>query len=384
MGKVIGHQAFFHELDLFRMDQYVMGVWDFGALRMHSRRMAAALAAVGLLLAPAQAEEGAGTVPVIYVTDLYHPHQDPDDHFDLATLFALPEFDIRAVVIDLGKEGVGRPGIVPLRQMMYLAGRTVPCATGLTANLESPEDPAIGQPAEAQAGVNLILETLRESGSRVTVFTTGSLRDVAAAYNRAPDVFQDKVGRLYVNAGHSAGGQEWNVGLDPHAYVRILRSPLPVYWVPCFGKLGFESLWNFEHGDMLDAAPPPLQNFFLYALCKADPGKVDPLAALTAPVDEDAKARFWDQKRNMWCTAAFLHATGREQGPFRFQKMHVHVNDAGKTTLVSKGEGVAIWTFRSEAPVAYRMFMRGALRSLFADMAIAPEIEATESEPELN
>ena len=29
-------------------------------------------------------------VPVIYCTDLFHPHDDPDDHFDLATLFALP------------------------------------------------------------------------------------------------------------------------------------------------------------------------------------------------------------------------------------------------------------------------------------------------------
>ena len=41
-------------------------------------------------------------VPILYSTDLYHPHDDPDDHFDLLTLFAIPEFDIRGIVIDTG------------------------------------------------------------------------------------------------------------------------------------------------------------------------------------------------------------------------------------------------------------------------------------------
>ena len=39
-------------------------------------------------------------MPIIHVTDLYHPAQDPDDHFDLATLFALPEVEIKAVLLD--------------------------------------------------------------------------------------------------------------------------------------------------------------------------------------------------------------------------------------------------------------------------------------------
>ena len=59
-------------------------------------------------------EQAVDTVPIIYTTDLYHPHDDPDDHFDLATLFALPEFDIRAIVIDMGARGEGRPGTVAI------------------------------------------------------------------------------------------------------------------------------------------------------------------------------------------------------------------------------------------------------------------------------
>ena len=39
---------------------------------------------------------GKAQIPIVHYTDLFHPPDDPDDHVDLATLFALPEFDIRA------------------------------------------------------------------------------------------------------------------------------------------------------------------------------------------------------------------------------------------------------------------------------------------------
>ena len=39
-------------------------------------------------------------VPILYSTDLHHPHMDPDDDFDLATLFPIREFDIRSIVLD--------------------------------------------------------------------------------------------------------------------------------------------------------------------------------------------------------------------------------------------------------------------------------------------
>ncbi len=37
------------------------------------------------------AENDALRIPVLYSTDLFQPYDDPDDHFDLATLFGLPE-----------------------------------------------------------------------------------------------------------------------------------------------------------------------------------------------------------------------------------------------------------------------------------------------------
>ena len=40
-------------------------------------------------------------VPVIDITDLYHPYQDPGDNFDLIAAYALPEIDLRAVILRL-------------------------------------------------------------------------------------------------------------------------------------------------------------------------------------------------------------------------------------------------------------------------------------------
>ena len=45
-----------------------------------------------------------GRIPVVYCTDLFHPHQDPDDHLDLATLFSMSEFDVKAILLDQGKK----------------------------------------------------------------------------------------------------------------------------------------------------------------------------------------------------------------------------------------------------------------------------------------
>ncbi len=40
-------------------------------------------------------------VPVIDVTDLYHPHQDIGGNVDLIAAYALPEIDLQAVILDV-------------------------------------------------------------------------------------------------------------------------------------------------------------------------------------------------------------------------------------------------------------------------------------------
>ena len=307
------------------------------------------------------AEEG-GKVPIIYSSDLYHPHNDPDDHFDLMTLFGMAEFDIRAIIIDTGKEGKARPGVVAVRQMMHIAGRDVPLAVGLDENLATRGDTCEGQPEKVQGGVELILKVLREAERPVTIFVTGSLRDVAAAFNRDGELFRKKVSRMYVNAGHSSGKHEWNVNLDVHAYVRILRSDLPVYWVPCFGDNAYASYWKFKQGDVLDAAPRAVQNFFVYALTKADPKKQDPIAALEADPDPAVTKKLWALDRNMWCTGAFLDAAGLPHSSFDFADVRVGVGDDGMTVLTEDADGVVLKTFHVLAPETYGEEMTKALK----------------------
>ncbi len=308
------------------------------------------------------------SVPILYSSDLLHPHDDPDDHFDLATLFAIPEFDIRAVVLDLGERQAQRPGTVPLKQMMHLTGRTVPFASGLVAKLKAPDDKATDQPAAAQGGVELILKTLREAPEPITIFETGSLRDIAAAFNREPDLLRAKVRRLYVNTGHSGGDREWNVDLDPHAFVRVMGSRLPIWWVPCFGPDGYNSFWKFRHNQVLETAPPGLQCFFIYALNKTPPQEIDPIRALKDGLPPAAKAAMWEQERNMWCTAALLHAAGRPVVPGRriawFEEKRVRLDANGATRFDDANGDIDVLTFRRIEGADYDAAMTTALRDL--------------------
>ncbi|MFC1597560.1 nucleoside hydrolase [Planctomycetota bacterium] len=258
-------------------------------------------------------------VPILYSTDLHHPHMDPDDHFDLATLFAMPEFDVRGIVLDCGGHQQKAPGEIPVGQILHLTRRKVPYAIGLGKPLRRATDDGRDQPGEFQRGVRLILDALRESPEKLTVFTTGSLRDVAAAFNREPELLRRKIGRLYINIGNPAIEKEsrryeYNVNLDRHAYVCVMRSGLPIYWCPCFHGTIRErgvhgTYWKFDQRRVLETAPKGLQNWFIFALTK--PQNADPIAFLSAPQDPAARTKVWKMSRNMWCTAPFLHAAGR-------------------------------------------------------------------------
>ena len=112
-----------------------------------------------LTAAPAEARDDR-RIPLVHITDLYHPPQDPDDHLDLATIVALPEYDLRGVVLDVTKkflvpkpEGwdIARdPGYVPVAQLAHLTGRAIPAAMGPIAPLAHPGDAALDRPALAR------------------------------------------------------------------------------------------------------------------------------------------------------------------------------------------------------------------------------------------
>ena len=270
----------------------------------------------GCSLVMGMTAEAKRMVPVIYCTDLFHPHDDPDDHFDLATLYAMPELDIKGVVLDQGRKQLERPGRIPVSQINRITGRNVPAVIGLADPLKNPDDKALDQPARFQGAVELIVRTLRTSARPVSIATLGSVRDLVCAFNREPALFRTNVAMVLAFIGEASDGkfQEYNVGLDPQAFVGLMRSGLPVYWVPCFdGGLwqnrGHASFWRASQRTMLEGATPEVIQYFIYALEKET---AEPLQFLSRPVEPERQARLFAGTRNLWCTAALGVMSGRE------------------------------------------------------------------------
>lgn len=84
------------------------------ATTMHRLRSVARLAALAAGLMAGGCVGGVeAPVPTLHVSDLFRPHDDPDDHWDLATQYALAfqgRVDLRGVMIDFPKaaRAVGR------------------------------------------------------------------------------------------------------------------------------------------------------------------------------------------------------------------------------------------------------------------------------------
>lgn len=331
-------------------------------------------------------------VHVIYGTDLFHPHDDPDDHYDLATLFALSNFEIDAILLDLGDRQRARPGRIPLEQMFRLTGRKAPYAVGLSAPLKSADDQGLDRPAEDQRAIELLLETLRKAPAPVTLITAGSVRDVCAAFNREPELLRNKIDRLYINIGSASDSVEWNVKLDLHAYLGVMRSGLPVYWCPCIPvePNPYSTYWKFQQGQMLEGLPTPVLNFFVYALQRVRPDELDPIRAI------ETDLRPWRQlpglsDRNMWCTASFLDAAGyavKKTEPgyapvlnpgedavdvFSFVPANVEIDDQGQTRSIQEDPQGRIHIFKTRDHEVYQAAMTDCLRYLLMHLTPAKQ-----------
>lgn len=361
-------------------------------------RTSVALAAA-VLLSPGQAAEPpAATVPVIYCTDLFHPHDDPDDHFDLATIYAIPEIRLLGIVLDQGGNQEQRPGRIPVSQLNALTGRSVPTAIGLESPLRNPGDTGLTQPERYQAGIQLLIDSLRASPEPVIILAVGSVRDIVAAFNREPDLFRQKVLRLGVYIGEASQEEfvEYNVGLDPQAYVGLMRSGLPIYWVPCFDggvwqNRGHASFWQASHADVLRHAPPELIQYFIYAL---ERDTTDPLAFVRAPVDPARQQRLFDQMRSFWCTATFAVLIGRDLKQqdgrytttprkggvpvdptlanelFTFEAVDVTITDAGVVRYGQSPDSHSVWRFRVRDRSNYTRGMTEATARLLEEFPV--------------
>ena len=283
-------------------------------------------------------------VPVIDVTDLYHPHQDEGDNFDILAAFALPEIDLRAVILDCTEpfrqpiahnpgeglwpdaRGPRDPGFIPVWQLNYIFNRNVPCAVGPFTRMKSPSDPMDDVPGFQQQGIELILRTLKESEEPVHIMTFSSVRAVAAAYNRAPQLFKEKVALISMSAGASGSNfLEWNVALDRLAVVRLLRSDLPIAIFPdasaenqlpdqdpmgnAFSYDSHNTFWKLLNLHFFKGMEPRLRRYLHFAFGRVD--RMDFLRAMDEDFPEDFNAERYNTKYNIWETALWIMRTGR-------------------------------------------------------------------------
>jgi pyrimidine-specific ribonucleoside hydrolase len=359
-------------------------------------------------------------IPVIVITDLYVPTQDPADNFDLILPYALPEIDLRAVILDttekmrqpvashLGFEdtnGPRDPGFIAVTQLNYIFGRRVACAVSPFSPLRSPADPMDDVPAFQQQGIELILETLRESSEPVVFMTQGSVRTLAAAYNRDPELVRAKTGRIHISAGASSPAfLEWNVSLDPHAFVRLLRSDLPIALYPCateegpFGYGRHNSFWCMTDMSFISQMHPMLRRYLAYAFGRWQ--RVDFLRAM----DYDFPAEFMQQvysltdpahpenRHYVWETALWTTITGRRlvrrpSGEYALLPAHeispaesvlpnelrpclLEVGDDGLFTFAFTDQPTTIALYdRGDSPLENEQAFRQALPALYTSFA---------------
>jgi hypothetical protein len=264
---------------------------------------------------------------LIHTTDLYHPPQDPDDHIDLATVAALPEYDLRGVILDTTRkfllpapEGFDirrDPGFIPIHQLGDILGRTIPVAAGPTLPLASPNDDVSDRAPGERSGVTLLLNLLEESREPVVVSVVGSARVLTAAYNRNPELVRSRVRFVLLNAGSTAGAKrEWNVGLDPEAFIGLWKSGLPIHWFPCSTESGAfnpdherGTYWKTTHAALFRDLSAPLRGWFTFAFGAEHQGE-----GVAGSTEKKAFVT-WDQilksERNMWATASLVMGAGR-------------------------------------------------------------------------
>ncbi len=295
-----------------------------------------------VVAAPLHGQHNTGKrTPIIDVTDLYVPASDWGDNFDLVTAYGLPEVDLKAVILDTTQTermSTSRdPGIVAVEQLNYIFDRNVPFGVGPFEKMRSLDDKMLDAPVYQQQGVQLLLQTLRESPVPVVILSFGSLRPIAVAYNRDPALFHAKVAAIHISAGTEYAdlksvpfvdhpcvcdgpnfNREWNVDLDPLAFIRMLRSDLPIALYPCARRDGADKLdphdsyWRLPNLEFVDELDPKLQRYLGFIF--GDAHRLDFLRAIDFGLSEADKAAAdgaLKQPHNVWETAVWMAVSNR-------------------------------------------------------------------------
>jgi hypothetical protein len=342
------------------------------------------------------------TIRLIHETDLFHPHGDPDDHFDLACVYALAykgDIELSQIVIDYPPaHRMGDPDVIGIGQMNYITGMNVPVAIGTPIRMCSRNDMQPEASVTDHNAINRVLNILRTSSEKVAITVVGACHDIAIAGKKEPELFRKKCAAIYLNAGsgapqHNAGDElEYNVKLNTLAFAAIFDLPCPIYWLPCYhkvptkgeyGEVGeFGTMYRFRQNEILHHLSPRVKNYFLYMLSKSTEPKW--LRYLEWETDEGLLEEFGLMYRRAWSTASFLHAAEKtvtldgdivdlnvagKNMVYTFEPIRVSCSDEGITTWEYDNKINGRYIFRVNDTEKYAAAMTKAMRDLLKTLS---------------
>ncbi len=279
-------------------------------------------------------------IPAVLVTDLYfrftyHPDGDflggIDDYFDTAQFLATKSFDVRGIIRDNHIPHT-QDGCHVLKKLRTITNpnKKVPFPLGLRYRMRSKEDKAEGE--VSLEGVRFLLKQIEQCAKEdqiLAIIIVGGLTDLAVALNRIsePEWLKKNV-KVYIVAGNADSEEtEYNVALDPKAYLRVMTDPhISITWVPCD-----RVEWKFE-------APHKLSNFrnkelVQFLLCELYTYRLYKELMRGQHIGQIDRYELCQKGAPMWSTAALLSAANHDQVegmPFGVDTQYVKLDDDGR------------------------------------------------------
>jgi inosine-uridine nucleoside N-ribohydrolase len=294
-----------------------------------------------------------GARPFIVDTDMA-----PDDWIAILYLLQHPGVDVRAITVAGTGETHCGPGVQNARNLAALAGQPqIPVACGRETPLEGSHAfpaawrvradtlaglalPANPGPPPVETAVRLLAATVQGSPQAVTIVALGPLTNLAEALQAEPTL-ASRIDMVYVmggafqvpgnvalsNAGIDNQVAEWNLYVDPHAATLLLRSGVPLTFVPLDATGQAPITEAFYDRITEDRSAPPAE--FVHRL-------------LTLQLDQIRAGTWW-----FWDPLTAAIATDESLGALASQSVMVvegEGSQSGATRVASDGSPVWVTT----------------------------------------
>ncbi len=288
---------------------------------------------------------------LLYSTDI-SATGDFDDYFDLVVLYKLNSNRGITVIVDGNDYDLKQTGVEAIQNLAKVMDKD-----SIADSVIIGRDENLYDLDDSYCNLQLV-DFLRQTKDKIDIVTVGSLRDIAALYNHAPDTFENKVENIYIFAGDAEGTYpEYNVELDETAFLCIMNSGLNIYWIPCFQNGLFTagedaSYMQILHKEIFSETDDmKLLNWFLY---RFEMGGTDFETYINTKHNMTA---FMNDTRNIWCAPLFPLLNGNMdiylqkynetyheniECPFGFSEQKVTFLENG---VVRYGEGNTIHVF---------------------------------------